>query len=558
MKTARTIISALLSLLAVLPLHADGRLRERVYISTDRDVYVSGDRVWMSAFCVDASTGELSSFSRTAYLEVHGAGSVAVTARIALDGGRGAGLLTLPTTLPTGNYRIIAYTALQASEKGLDATAGGHTISVFNTLSTVRAEGGVRVTDGIPATPSHAACGPLELSRDAAGDFTVTNKGTQKALFCLSVRHMDAIPAPTGDDISVFTGRVASLPAPAGFDESVTAEYEGEVLRARVTGASSDGLKALEGKYAFLSSPGDGSGVYSATIKDGRATFFTSNIYGARDMFLEIEGVDRDNICHLELESPFRNFDAGTVPSLDLCPEYSGALELRSLGMQLEQNFDADTLYTPLPANAGIVFDRADCKNYILDDYTRFPVMEEVFTEFIPELRVRSVEGRKEVQVRALDPLGNSYFTNGTALVLLDGIPVLDQSKILGYDPLLVERIDIYPGAYFLGIRSFRGVVNFVTYKGNLEGMQFEDNVRIVAFDGCAMPQAYTCEGVGPDYPDWRQTLYWHPLLVLSPGESFRFECKYPMYDGSFELMAEGLTESGAPVRTTASFNLSR
>ena len=30
------------------------RLRERVYVSTDREVYVAGDAVWMSAYCVDA------------------------------------------------------------------------------------------------------------------------------------------------------------------------------------------------------------------------------------------------------------------------------------------------------------------------------------------------------------------------------------------------------------------------------------------------------------------------------------------------------------------------
>ena len=154
----------------------------------------------------------------------------------------------------------------------------------------------------------------------------------------------------------------------------------------------------------------------------------------------------------------------------------------------------------------------------------------------------------KQLQVRAVDALGNSYFPQGTALVLLDGVPVLDHSKILGYDPLLVRRIDIYSGAYFLGIRSFRGVVNFVTYKGTLPSMQFEDNVRIVSFQGCSVPAAYTCEGVGESWPDYRQTIWWHPLLRLGPGESMEIECKAPDYSGTFEVMAEGLTAKGEPV----------
>ena len=64
------------------------RLRERVYISTDRDVYVAGDAVWLSAWCLDAGTGRLSGFSKTAYVEVHSPTGMVQTAKIALNGGR--------------------------------------------------------------------------------------------------------------------------------------------------------------------------------------------------------------------------------------------------------------------------------------------------------------------------------------------------------------------------------------------------------------------------------------------------------------------------------------
>ena len=60
-------------LFSVQIMYGQTRIRERVYISTDREVYVAGDAVWLSAFCVDASTGHLSTFSKTAYVEVHSA-----------------------------------------------------------------------------------------------------------------------------------------------------------------------------------------------------------------------------------------------------------------------------------------------------------------------------------------------------------------------------------------------------------------------------------------------------------------------------------------------------
>jgi hypothetical protein len=224
--------------------------------------------------------------------------------------------------------------------------------------------------------------------------------------------------------------------------------------------------------------------------------------------------------------------------------------------MQLEKNFDADTLYTALPARTHHVFDERERVSYILDDYTRFPVMEELFIEFIHELRVRRVSGKRELQVSTADHLGGFYFPTGRALVLLDGIPVLDHERILNYDPLLVREVDIYTDSYFMGVRSFSGIVNFVTYKGTLPSMQFADNVRIVDFQGCSLPLAYTCAGVGPEYPDYRQTLYWHPMLTLAPGESISLECKTPAYSGRFEVVAEGLTAAGEAVSARAMLNV--
>lgn len=540
-------------------LAGQSRIRERVYVSTDRDVYVAGDAVWLSAYCVDASSGRLSAFSKTAYVEVHSSAGMVQTAKIALDHGRGGGRLTLPTTLPTGNYRLMAYTALGASEEGFDPGPGARTLSVFNTFSSERVEDGVEVVGQVPAAAEPAQTGALAVSAAAVSPgtarVTVTNYGAEAVDFSLSVRHDDGIPAPSGGRMADFALGLRALPAARAFDESVIPEYEGEIIRARVTGTDAEGLKAVRDKYAFISSPGDGENIYTAPIaEDGTVTFFTSNIYGDQNMFLEIEDVDRSNICHLELVSPFLNLSPGDIPALALCPEYAEALELRGVGMQLEKSFNADTLYSALPARRHQVFDPQACRSYILDDYTRFPVMEDVFIEFIPEIRVRQVNGRRELQVLMVDQKGQYRFQQGLALVLLDGVPVLDHEKILGYDPLLVKRIDIYPDSYFVGIRGFSGIVNFITYKGTLPSMAFEDNVRIVDFQGTSLPLAYTCEGVGSDYPDYRQTLLWQPMLTLGPGETMELDCKLPAYTGRFEVFAEGLTSSCSPVSSSTIF----
>ena len=525
-------------------------LRERVYISTDKDVYVAGDAVWLSAWCLDAGSGRLSSFSKTAYVELHSPTGMVQTAKIALEDGRGAGRLILPNSLPTGNYRLFAYTLQGASEEGFDPLTGARTLSVFNTFSTERQES-VKVVAQAPQAPSVPARGALEIEgRQAARDDTVrialTNRGTEPVSFSLSVRHDDGIPAPAGAHVADIVSALKALPAARGFDAGVIPEYEGEIIRARVTGTDAKGLRSMPGKNAFLSAPGSGENFYSEMINDnGEVTFFTSNIYGDREIFLEIENSQSG---HLELVSPFLDLPAGEIAPLQLWSGWGPALEQRGLSMQLEKNFNADTLYTLLPLRTHPLFDERTRTRYILDDYTRFPLMEELFIEFISEIRARTVDGRRVIQVRAKDAQDTYSFSPDNALILLDGIPVLDHERIFGYDPLLVQYIDVYESSFFFGSRIYSGVANFVTYKGTLPSMQFADNVRIVDFQGCSLPLAFTCSDLGPEYPDYRQTLYWHPALTLAPGESMVITCKTPAYGGRFDVVAEGLTSDGEAV----------
>ena len=555
----KKILFSLFFLIGFLPaLPGAEPLRERVYISTDKDVYVAGDAVWLSAWCLDASSGRLSAFSKTAYVEVHSPTGMVQTAKIALDGGRGAGRLTLPNSLPTGNYRLFAYTLQGASEVGFDPLTGARTLSVFNTLSSERTER-VKVVAQAPQAPSFPVKGALEIEgRQAARNDTVrialTNRGAEPVSFSLSVRHDDGIPAPAGAHVADFVSALQALPAARAFDAGVIPEYEGEIIRARVTGTDERGLRSMPGKNAFLSAPGSGENFYSEMIDDnGQVAFFTSNIYGDRELFLEIE---QSESGHLELVSPFLNLPAGEIAPLQLWSGWGPALEQRSLSMQLEKNFNADTLCTLLPARTHPLFDERTRTRYVLDDYTRFPLMEELFIEFIAEIRARTVDGRRALQVRERDQLNRYSFSANNALILLDGIPVLDHERIFGYAPLLVQYIDIYESSFIFGSRIYSGVANFVTYKGTLPSMQFADNVRIVDFQGCSLPLAFTCSDFGSGYPDYRQTLYWHPALTLGPGESMVITCKTPAYGGRFDVVAEGLTPDGAAVCSQATLDV--
>ena len=119
---------------------------ERIYVSTDRDVYIAGDAVWCSLTCLDGN-GRFSNESAVSYLELVSTDGTVCTAKIGLLEGRGAGSFRIPVTTPTGTYRLVAYTAVNASEEGEPWMAGSRLLTVFNTTSSARVLNGVEILD---------------------------------------------------------------------------------------------------------------------------------------------------------------------------------------------------------------------------------------------------------------------------------------------------------------------------------------------------------------------------------------------------------------------------
>ncbi len=75
-----------------------------------------------------------------------------------------------------------------------------------------------------------------------------------------------------------------------------------------------------------------------------------------------------------------------------------------------------------------------------LDEFTRFQTMEEVLREYIDDVRVRKDGDKFSFKVR--NKLFNIYFEENP-LILLDGIPISDASKIIALDPQKIKRIEV-------------------------------------------------------------------------------------------------------------------
>ena len=577
--------SRLLLFFLLLPLCAGAQTTvvEKTYISTDREIYVSGDKIWCSAFCVDAANGlRPSSLSAIAYVEIVSEDGTLESGKIALSEGRGAGTIEIPATAPTGNYRIVAYTAYTKNTPGFNPQEHiSKTISIFNTSTKERVKNGVKILSDseydalrTPASTQPAA-GALSITchRSAEGylEVVLTNNSAAPADLSLSLSNRDGIIPPDNTSIGAFMGAAASAAQAAAGAESAAArasaraasataataeaaelpEYEGEIIRGRIAGATTDEIEGLKGRSAFISVPTEKSDLYSSVVdNDGMIKFVTNNIYGTKEMVCEIENNDLAR-CHIELISPFVSPKLKGIPALQMAPSIKEDLQRRGLSVQLCRSFSADTLASLMPIRENPLIPSYDAIEYKLDDYKRFPVMRELFIEFINEIKVRRVDGKEQLKVKTHLEERVSLFDKNNSLIMVDGIPVFDHSQVIEYDPLLVESVVVYPYKYYTGWRSFCGMANFVTYKKNLPGIKFNDGVRVVQFKGCSYPMAFTCQEIGEDFPDYRELLYWHPQIKLPAGESSAIKVKIPANVKEIRICAEGMMENGTPFSIT-------
>ncbi len=539
---------------------------ERTYITTDKECYVAGDNVWCSVYCFDITSGKrlLSNFSSIAYLELHSPKGVVFISKVTLLGGRGGGTIVLPSSLPTGNYALIAYTKQNRNEEGFQPEVKN--LTIFNVFSTDRLDN-VIINEGVTNTfqnkgvePKNSGLSlslPSEVSISSPFKIKLHNEAGEEVSCNVSIYHYDSLSFVSNTTMSDFFNK-------EGFNkkgivsQTLIPDYEGEVIRFKVKKIQGGEDERFSNSELFVSSNDLNANIYCSKIEEeGNVNIFTGNIYGKKDVICEFFPSDTSFPLEIEEVSPFLMKYEGSIPPLTIDSSIKERLEKRATMMQIERRFGGDTLYTLIPKKTTNLLSE-NYKKYPLDNYTRFSSIEETFVEIIAGVRIKRESNRVDFQVLIQPFILPAYYSTGSALMLLDGVPIFNHRKLLDYDPLLLKEIIVYSEPYIIGNNKYEGVICFNTYRGNLPSFKFENNTKVLQLDGALIPYSFTGEKIfnKKNYPDYRQTIYWHPSITIPRKESLEIECYTPMYRGNFIIIVEGVTVSGEPIHYQSSFKV--
>lgn len=331
-----------------------------------------------------------------------------------------------------------------------------------------------------------------------------------------------------------------------GSQKNFLPEYAGQIITGRITNAINN--KPIINENSFLSRPSKNTEFYNSTSDSlGNVKFELRNTFGKNEFIFHTE--KKDSTIIFELFSPYSNqyskHESGNFTNIKF-PKNDLEKHIKYSEIQTKFNLKHTNIFDR-PQTDSIPFYFKPDYTYLLDNYVRFTTLEEVLKEYVPAVGVKKREGNYQLQV--VDKLSTGYF-DGNPLVLLDGLALFDLNKLMKYDPLKIKKLEVVSGKYFLGSMTFDGIINFITYQGDLLEYELEPNTTVVDLDGFQLQREF----YSPNYnskiqkesriPDFRNLLYWNPEITTVNGTN-NLEFYSSDIPGTYAIVVHGISNDG-------------
>lgn len=381
----------------------------------------------------------------------------------------------------------------------------------------------------------------------------------QVANVSVSVRQLDPVINKSIDATNALSGYSTTvtsamledfaLARPAdryNFDGGLPVRFMPELRGSLITGIVVDSMQSPKAKtIVFLSVPAKNYIFYAArTDSMGRFYFNTEKIPPASELIFSTDPgkcrgclvtVDQDELSNLADFAP-----------VDLVVDSAlrKVIERRSILAQIENAYYVQKQDSILPGTTEPFYGKAD-KSYNLDDFVRFPSMEDIFIEYLVEVILKKKNDKYDV--KAMNFVTRQAF-EGEPLILLDGVPLFNTEQIMGYNPLSLQKIEVVGRKYFYGPLESDGIISMSTYNGDVKNISLPERVKFIGVQPAK--KYYT-----PDYssaklekiPDYRIQLYWNPDMKIT-DRSFSAQFYTSDVAGDFEIVVTGIQSDGTPI----------
>lgn len=535
--------------------------REQIAIHLNASVLLAGERLLMTVYCLDASSNQPSSLSSIVYVELIGANmKPVVQAKVRLQNGAGGGDFLLPNQVNSGNYTLIAYTRWMRNFSEKDFFQ--RELAVINPLrlDPTQIISETRREQKIPSSqPERAPLLQAKLNKEQYGlreqvTLSVINTDSLTGRFSISIRALE-------DD--VFFNEPTEFGTTKNQERSTGGKKQfqflpdlrGELVTGRVLEKSTN--LPLKESLVSLSAPAkDFQFLISRTDSSGRFYFNVPAIESDR-LLLALPGKDENDFT-FKIDNPFlENYSSFTPSKFGLENKHLQIIEKKFVHQQVNDAFASVKKDSISIKAAGLHFYGIPEKQYVLDRFTRFPTMEDVFRELIPEVVVKK---RGENFSLEMFSYRYDFRFEGAPLVLIDGIMIEDANVVMAYDPMLIKQISVRNKRYFYGDMLCNGLVSIETFSGEAKGLKIE-SIQAVEYIPPVQPKAphspaYSQKTDLSRVPDYRNQLFWTSDVIMQGTDAKTFTFFTSDVSGKFIVDIKGVNSNGEIISVSKTFQV--
>ncbi len=545
-----------------------GYLNERLTVMTDRHIYAVGERILFAGFNMAPPELKASCWSKVLYLELLTPGGASVVqGKFPMSCARASGYLTIPEDLLTGNYYLVAYTKWMRNF----SPAGFYyqMIKIINPYTPQLEPSNFSDDKGEAAEWDHFV--PDE-SITCTTDRGVYRR-REKVSLIINIPGSSRSFTGTYNVTVVRNGSSDTMPPLAVSPEEVQhhrppgtlylPEIHGLSLSGRMVSKDTSGsvagnmlnLAILGQKPEFrLARPGAG----------GSFCFALDSMSGRRDMYIVSDHDDKN------LEILIDNDFANPVVRFPEIPFRLSESEKELAGeiifnMQVSSHFHAPEKSLPESGDGGeerqeTAFYGLPSSSILIDDYIELPTLKEVLIELVPGVFPR-VRNKEPYLVFNGNILTFDLINQLTPLLLVDHIPVFDLEKLLLMSPKKILRVEVLNEIYIKGNSTYGGILNIITRKGDLAGIDLPENSFFFDFtsflpqDELIFPR-HEDQAFDPENPDYRNCLFWSPGIRIDPGQQAGLDFFTSDNAGEYKVMVRGVESDGSILQGSCHFRV--
>ncbi|KAF2507858.1 hypothetical protein EYY60_18085 [Flavobacterium zhairuonense] len=530
---------------------------ESLLVKTNTTVVLTGETLYYQLYCLNKTT-IFSDISEVAYLEVINDRKECVSkTKISLKNGIGSGDYFIPTTLSTGNYKLIAYTNWMLNNSQNSFFEKDFTIiNPFEEHINMVIDSTSKKLDVYENKVKNASENiVLNLDKEKYSKrekaTLILPKTLDRGNYFLNIRKIDFIPAYSNNEIVTTNVNLKE-------DITVLPETRGEIITGYVKPKIAN--SNINSKTVTLSIPGKNF-IFKTTQtnSNGKFIFLIDKQTSVSECYVQLSETDRENYS-IEIDktpSPdLSNLIFSNKTSIS--SKNLKAIQERALASQVENVYFSQKKDSLIEAiNTDFFFQPTD-KKYNLDDFERFRTFKETIIEIVTELNFKDYNQVPSLYLK--DTRYNTTQSPEPCLVLVDGLQIQNINALLNYNAFQIESISVVDRPYCYGPKIFNGIVSIATKNKDFATIYSDKNILKTTIlrpepGKVYFEPKYETANILSRVPDYRHQLLWKPNMTLNSNE-----ITIPFYAsdiaGDYEIILEGLTETGNYVHFYKTFKI--